>query len=291
MLASSMHFAAETRRRFGFDDLPIFIDQNGVPRMLACKPNPGGIKAIFPKKYSEYKPMYTMDQIKPLSRRGLFGAQDWILDQDGIGSCVGNGSTSSLRKKRVLMGQADLKLSPGCTYSQINGGSDNGAVISDAIDALMKVGTIPYSMIGESPFYTRQMPSGWQQQAQRFRITEGYHATTYIELLSAIMNDDVPFFGIMVGNTWEKFDQYGVCGHDRGVGNHCVHADGIVLLPDGRKVMDASNSWSYSWGPFQNGRMYMDQNHIDGGGDEPDVCIITGACLDPQSPQPPMPSA
>lgn len=289
MLVSADHFHAETRRRYGLADLPVFVDHTGTPRVMACLQNPGGIKKAFPRRYADYKPTYPSSKITPLNRRGLFGGSDWILDQNGIGSCVGNGATNSLRKKRVLMGLPDVKLSPGCTYAQINGGSDNGAVISDALDALSQVGTVPYSVIGETPFYTHQLPSGWEQTAARFKIVEGYHATTYAEVLSAIVNDDVPFFGIMVGNTWENFDRYGVCGHDGGPGNHCVHADGVVLLPDNRLVLDGVNSWGYSWGPFSNGRMYLDQQHIDGGGDEPDICILALASLDPQSPQPPAP--
>ncbi len=91
----------------------------------------------------------------------------------------------------------------------------------------------------------------------------------------------IPVYGYQVGNNFERFDQYGVAGHDRGPGNHCNHADGVKLLPDGRYVLDDHNSWAANWGPFGNGRVYIDEDHLFSGGDQADCCIIEAAIDDP----------
>jgi len=266
----------------GFD----YLDFDGHRRLLASIPSKGKMQAMYPKYEDSGQPMFSLDDIKkilPVNRRGLF---NWIFDQNGFGSCVGDGWTGALMRARALRGLANVKLSPGFTYSLINGGRDQGAVISDGGQALMQTGTCEYSIVGDSPIYTRQMPSSASANAAKYKVASIYHCTSWLGVLSAIASGVyIPVYGYMVGNSFMHADQYGVAGHDRGPGNHCNHADGIALLPDGRVVLDDVNSWGTSF--MAQGRCYIDEDHLFGGGDQPDVCVITAPVEGPGEPNVP----
>ena len=267
-----------------YPGLPAFRDHTGTVRILACRP---------PDQYQRSRflgngvpPICPRSAWQPINRRQDF---PWIMDQDGVGSCTGNGCAGALRRQRRLAGWTDVALSPGCLYAQVNGGQDQGAVISDCLDALLNVGTCAYATVGEQPFFLNQLPAGWEQEASRFRIRLALHATTFDQIASGLVFGWTAPFGFMVGNNFEQWDKYGVVGHSPGPGNHCVHCDGLVLLPDGRWVLDVVNSWGATWGPFGNGRFYVDQEHLDGGGDQPDAFLIQSPfadALDPALPPP-----
>ncbi|MDB5312641.1 MAG: cysteine protease [Gemmataceae bacterium] len=267
-------------------DLP-YVEFDGHKRYLASIPSAGKMKAALPNYTAAGNPVLPRSEWFELSRRDQFAS--WIFDQNGHGSCVGNGWTGGLMRARALAGCKPVVLSPGWTYSLINGNRDSGAVISDGIQALTQVGTCLFSTVGQDPIYQRQMPSGAKAEAARYRIKAAYHCTSWEEVISALLlpKPMIPVYGYQVGRSFGSFDKYGVAGHDRGPGNHCNHADGVKLLPDGRWVLDDVNSWNARWGPWGNGRAYLDENHLFGGGDQADVCVIEAFVDDPQEPNDP----
>jgi hypothetical protein len=263
-----------------------FIVVDGVKRYLTCLP-PAQAKFMAPRG-GEFKDSHTViprNQWREVNNRSKFPVDKFIFDQDGIGSCVGNGSTDSLMKVRALMGMSYQRLAPGCTYSQINGGRDQGAVISDSLTALQQTGTITSQTLGsdEKPFYSRQMPSGWKTEAARFRIEEAYHCATFDEIGSAIELGYIVVYGIQVGQNFNTFTAEGVAGQTPGPGNHCMHADGIHKLADGTWALDNCNSWGDTWGPWKNGRCYLAEKHFLYG-DQPDAYAVKTAVQDPLDP-------
>jgi hypothetical protein len=264
-----------------------FVNSGGHRRLLTAKPSRGKLRAML-QGYGENEPVFPESDWYDLDRRDIFGSADWILDQDGIGECVGCGWSGGLRRCRVMAGMKDVKLSPGFLYSLINNGRDDGAVISDGIAALQNTGTCPYDLVGIKPIFPREMPRAAKKEAARYKLGDAYHADTWAETVSALMTGRfVAIFGVEVGNNWGRWDRYGVAGHDPGWGNHCLMADGVRKLPDGRWVLDTVNSWDYSWGPFKNGRIYLDKQHLFAGGDQPDVCVVRVAAGDPKEPYEP----
>lgn len=262
-----------------------FLMESGCRRVLGCKPPKADFGGLPKFRAAPGARVIPRDQWKPIDRRSLFPTS-WILDQGDVGSCVGNGAASALRKTRLLAGQTDVELSPGCLYAQINGGRDNGAVISDALTALQQTGTVSYATVGEQPYYLPQLPADWQKEASRFRIGQAYHCQTFDEIGSALQLGFIVVYGIMVGENFQNFDQYGVAGVSSGPGNHCMHADGMVQLPDGRWVPDNVNSWRGTWGPFGNGRCYLCEDHFLHG-DQPDAFAIQAPTGDPREPHNP----
>jgi hypothetical protein len=265
---------------------PPFIEVDGEKRYLTRLP-PSEAKFMAPRggEFGDVHAPIPRAAWKEVNNRAKFPPEKWIYDQDGIGSCVGNGSTAALRKARFLAGYTDVRLAPGCTYAQINGGRDQGAVISDSLTALQQTGTISAATLGsdEKPFYLKQMPSGWKTEAARFRIEEAYHCANFDEMCTAVQLGYIVVFGIQVGQSFNHFSADGVPGATPGPGNHCLHADGVHKLSDGTWALDTCNSWGASWGPDKVGRCYLIERHFQQG-DVPDAWACKTAVVDPQDP-------
>lgn len=261
-----------------------YIDFDGHRRYLASRPSNGAMKLMLPNYEDSGMPIFDKKDWRPVNRRKIF-TPDIIFDQNGHGSCVAQGWVAALMRSRVLRGYKLVKLSPGFFYSLINGGSDNGAVISDGIKAGQEAGTCLFSTVGQNPIYTRQMPANAKTEAQRFRIGRAFHCANWQQTVSAVQANLIIVYGYMVGNNFGKIDKDGVAGHDRGSGNHCNMSDGFQILPSGREVLDDVNSWATSFG--DQGRVYLDEQHLFGGGDQADVCAIESIEEDPQEDGPP----
>ncbi len=264
-------------------------DGTGHRRFLGLLPR-SKAKFAAPKggEWADANPVIPRDKWREVNRRDAFPADQWVYDQDGLGACVGNGSTNALRKCRVLAGMKDQRLAPGCTYAQINGGHDGGAVISDSLTALQQTGTITSATLGsdEKPCFLNKLPSGWKEEAKRFRIEEAYHCNGFDEMGSAIQLGYVLVYGMQVGNNFNQFTPEGVAGVSRGTGNHCMHADGMHKLNNGQWSFDNVNSWGAGWGPWKNGRCYLIEAHFQNG-DQPDAYAVKAATEDPQEPNRP----
>lgn len=265
-----------------------YVETNGVRRYLASKPSGGKMRAMLPGYKASGQPVFDRKDWIPVNRRGQGGVWDTIFDQGQHGSCVGNGWAGAAMRVRALAGMKPVVLSPGWFYSLINGNSDNGAVISDGISAAQKVGFCTFATVGQDPIYQNQMPATAKAEAARYRLGAIYQCEDFDAVYSALLTGRyLPVYGYMVGNSFENFDKYGVPGHTRGPGNHCNFADGGTQLADGRWVLDDVNSWHNNWGPFGNGRCYLDEAFLFGGGDQPDVCVIQAALEDPNEPNEP----
>lgn len=251
-----------------------WVDGDEHARMLTCKPPSEQMLAALPQ-YGSSNPVFPEKEWYNLNRRNIFGGKDWILDQNGYNSCVANGGAGCYRRIRVLAGMKDVKLSPGFLYGWINGGQDEGASVPSILGALEKHGCAPFSLMGQTPFYPRQYKPEAVEEAVHYKLQDGYRCSTWDEAISALLTGRyVIAYGIQVGPTFYKFDQYGVAGHTDGPSNHCMMADGVKKLPDGRIVLDNVNSWGYNFGPWKNGRVYLDKQHLFGGGNRPSIIAM-----------------
>jgi hypothetical protein len=264
-----------------------YVDFDGEKRYLASIPSGGLMASTLPNYEAAGNPMFPRSDWFEMNRRGAGRAFDTIFNQGSFSSCVGNGWAGALQRARAARGATPFVLSPAFVYSLINGGRDRGAVISDGIGALTKVGTCLFSTVGQSPIYSSRMPEAARAEAARFRISDAYHCRTWDEVVSAILSGlFVPTYGMQVGSNFNRFDSHGVAGHNRGPGNHAMHADGVKKLPDGRWVIDNVNSWGTNFG--DGGRCYLDEEHLFDNGNQADVCVIRAFVEDPLDPvQPP----
>lgn len=221
---------------------------------------------------------------RKIDRRGQF---PFIMDQKSHGSCVGHGSAGALMRARDAAGAKHVDLSGSFVYSWINGNRDDGAMISDAVAVLKEKGSCTYAKCPWDTIYQRNITDDARQEAQRYKALEIYSIGSedpFGEFVSALMLGFFPVFAVMVGNTFMRLDSDGVCGFDRGPGNHCVHADGIGQRGNGEWLIDMPNSWgSTNFG--QNGRAFVTEKHVESV--QQDCYIVRAATEDPNEPNSP----
>lgn len=254
-----------------------YIDLDGRRVYLGANPSPQLFGTL--NKYSEKNPVFPSTQWRNICRGGdenLFGGEKWIFRQL-FNDCVGNGWAGALMRARAQMGMEYVKLSPSMIYALLNGGEDRGASISAGIKAIGSKGTCPFDLLGDKNQHgrfptMRDITPEMIEAAKDYLLIEAYACETWDELCSAIQAGFMPTGAVRVGSRFNSFDSYGVCGFDPGQSNHCVSFDGMTKLPDGRVVLDMYNSWGYNWGPFKNGRAYIEKKHVFAG--RPEVCVI-----------------
>lgn len=258
--------------------LPV-IEFDG-PRLLAKLP-PVSEERKKLTRFADAKTIVPRNEWVTINRRSHM-TEGWLLDQRSHGSCVGFSSAAALMRARALNGSATVRLSGAFVYSWINGGRDAGAIITDALDVLRDKGTCPEEEAPWDAIYPNRYPESARKSAMRFRLLEAYTADTFDEIGSAIQLGYIPIFAVQVGGTFVSISSEGICGFDRGPGNHAVHADGMSKLSRGW-CLDMPNSWGKNFG--QGGRGFVTEEHIDGV--QQDCYVIRAAVEDPQEPNSP----
>jgi hypothetical protein len=259
------------------NNLP-YIDVGGHRRYLAALPYPDFKKKSFPR----YKDRF---QSVPVSDWKDYSIEAWVVgikDQDGQGSCVGHGSTGALEVARNISGFGATVLSAECCYGQINGGSDNGASVPDALTALRDVGTTTEASIGPLHWQPRGWPSGWKDEAARFKIENGFEINTFEDSVSCVLSTNSPVcIGIDCGRNFNP-DNQGVLPDQSGSGGgHCLYMVGVKKFGSVWKARIV-NSWGM-WG--DHGMCWMPRSYFDNtnGGH----WGIIAAQSDPQDPNKP----
>lgn len=240
-------------------------------------------RAMFPPVAPLTAPKIDPAEWQPVDRRKRFNMGDWSLDQRSHGSCVGFSSAAALARLRVAEGQQFQRLSGAFIYSHINGGRDNGAIISDSLDVLKQQGTCLETECGWDQIYPNQIPNSARQTAKRFKVLEAYRVDTWAEAISAIQLGFILVGAVMVGDNFFRLDNNGVSGFDRGPGNHAVCFDGCGFLPSGQPFLDLPNSWGLTFG--ENGRTKITEKHFESV--QQDCYAMRAAINDPQESGPP----
>lgn len=228
------------------------IDDAGVDRMLGTL-----VPAAPPSGFKLYadsgKPMFTLDTIRKFGTendtkgRSRFDSS-WIMDQRSHGSCNGYAGASALSRARVRRMLPRVDLSGAYLYSLINGGRDDGSMLDDGMREVQN-GLATRETVGWDAIYpSRYDRAKAKAEAARFKAHECYQLRTQEELFSALMADFDCVVAVHVGNSFMRLDGDGVCGGDRGPGNHAVCVDGFTVLRDGTLCADLANSWNLTFG-------------------------------------------
>jgi hypothetical protein len=261
----------------GSNGLPYIDDGSGHARVLAC------IKPV--KKYSHIPHFNTAFPLIPQSAWNEFEDDDSmcrILDQDGHGSCVGHGSCSAFENAWYRRGGTPRLFSANYLYSLVNGGSDNGAVVGDAADALAQTGicldaTVPE---GNNWIFSRQMPQQAAAEAARFKAGTIYRISTWDEICTAIQMRMGVVIGLDVGNAFQP-DNQGFLPDQRGSGGgHCMFLRLGMRNKGNTWYVKDQNSWGTSWGV--KGCCWVNSTYFQGG--MGDHYVIAGPLEDPQDP-------
>jgi len=213
------------------------------------------------KRYAESAfPILEWDVIKKLATsdsrsmgRKRFGAS-WIRNQGSRGSCNGYAGAKCLERARVLRGLDHTPLSVEGLYAQINDGRDRGSGLQEGMEALVRNGVPPESMVPHEEYLWRRISQEAKDACSRFKAQEPLGVDTWQELCSGLALGFVGVVAVHASNRWSRLDSNGVAGESHGVGNHSVIVDDVVYI-DGEPFVDDPNSWGTNWG--WEGRAYL----------------------------------
>jgi hypothetical protein len=155
--------------------------------------------------------------------RERWAGRDWIGNQNPLSSCNGYANKHRAERCRALRGLKHVKLSGEGIYALMNGGRDQGSILSDGERLSVEVGFAPESLVPVRRFFTeRTLPQAARAEMHRFRIDETYHVDTEQELIWALLNGFQAVVAVHANNSYMRLDREGVRGASNGVGNHAV---------------------------------------------------------------------
>jgi hypothetical protein len=253
------------------------------PRVLGClppKPNFAGLP-----RWGDSKPMIARSEWRDVSWRTLNAR---IMDQDGLGACAGFAGVNAFERAWRLAGGQALKFSAWFLYSNVNGGRDQGALISDVLKSLLATGVCLEDQVPEKTYQKRSIKPDAYTTAKRFRIAEAYALDSTDAIGSAVMLGYPIEYGIFVGGNFMTLDAGGVPGIGSD-GGHALHCCGLRKVPagphKGQWSYETENSWGTKYG--QDGYCYVVDKHFDSMQKYGlDAFAIKAVAGDPQDPLP-----
>lgn len=177
-----------------------------------------------------------------------------IKNQGNRGACNGFAGATALEQSREILGQDFVALSGEGLYAQINGGSDRGSLLNEGMEAIMRTGIPPQSMVPHEEYLWRRISQEAKDACSRFRAHECYRVDDELELADGLASGFTGVVAVHATNAWSRIDNNGVCGTSNGVGNHAVAVDGIRIV-GGELQFDMPNSWDLTFG--DNGRGWL----------------------------------
>jgi hypothetical protein len=210
--------------------------------------------------------MLTLDQVRAhlaafggrsaYGRRERFAGPTYIRNQRSHGSCNGWSPAGILSRLRALRGEPYVCLSGADAYSQMNGGRDDGSLLSDAMKIVEANGIAPESLVPWNQIYTHQISAEAKAARARFKGF-AYAVDTEEELATAMLLGRMAVVAVHATDSFMRQDGDGVNLGGNGPGNHSVFQQDIRLQGDGTLNYDMGNSWDvtfcsggYTWLTF-----------------------------------------
>lgn len=238
--------------------VPIIDDANGEPRKLGTLVPPARVSAFA--VFEDTIPVFTEDELIAIAKSGDADGRkkfdpSYIADQKSHGSCNGYAGARALTRARVRRGLAPVMLSGAYLYSLINGGSDNGSMLEDGMQAVVKNGVASEATVNWNQIYPNQYDRAKANaEAEKYKGWESYAVKTQAGLFTAAAKDFDLVVAVDVDNSFMQLNANGFPGSGRGMGNHAVGADGLTYS-GGELALTAFNSWNTSYGA--DGRMLL----------------------------------
>lgn len=190
-------------------------------------------------------------------RRERFAGAKYIRNQRNFGSCNGWSTAGALSRMRELRGEPYVCLSGADAYSLMNGGRDNGSILSDGLKLVEANGIAPESLVPWDHVFTHQISAEAKASRSRFKGFAAYAVDTEEELATGLVLGDVGVVAVHATNSFMSDDGDGVNRGGNGVGNHSVGVQDVRMLADGTLCFDMPNSWDvtfcaggYTWLTF-----------------------------------------
>lgn len=228
-------------------DFPIpYIEFDGHKRYLAALP--ADPNRVYAAPFASQNPVIPRSEWREVDYSPFASA---ILDQNGYNACAGHSGASCFTREWSKSGRAPRQFSAWYLYTYACGGWDRGANLGDCIQVMTQRGMVEDADVPHGTYRERDLPSGLDTKAQRFRLREAYECTSFDEMVSALVLDFTLYFGINVGGRFASLDAGGVPGIG-GWGGHALHGCGLVQVPrgpyQGRWAVRTQNSWGTAFG-------------------------------------------
>lgn len=248
--------------------LPIHIDHRGIERKLSLLPPTDNCRRLR----AASRPL---SAITPLLPQSAWTPCDYVkgtpiqlrLDQGQLGRCVAGSCTGANALTRCNRTGQVLVGSMSWLYSQICGGSDNGAPIASSQTVMLSTGIPTVAVAPDAPqhFNPQSMPAG----AVILKEDEAIGIDTPQDAATALVSlGGYPQVGINVTNSFEHFTPGGIAWNGKlppSGSNHSIYLAGIAMV-DGQLCFKAVNDWDQTWGPSSDGTFYIPVQSIDTGG-------------------------
>lgn len=196
--------------------------------------------------------------------------RNYIRNQGRRSSC--NAYMAAWMLCRVIFNQTGIwhDLAPEFLYMLINGGKDNGSMLDDGMVKVTDEGICQRTYIPYEAYQQRTIGmEQWRmatQNAKNYRAYECYQMPTssmekcYLAMLSCIAGRGCVGTAVHVGNNYMRSGI--TAGVDRGVGNHAVPGDDIVLkTPRPKSIEDFDIVSPQSWGKDFADKGFTDLNY------------------------------
>lgn len=159
----------------------------------------------------------------------VFPPKDRVRNQGNRGSCNGYAAAKALEVAREKAGLERVELSGEYLYSRINGGRDNGSMLDDGMNELMKNGVAPFRPEHYEKYRPGNFTNDDKERAKEFKALECHGVKTENELAEALALGYVCVIAVHASNNYMKIDRSGVCGKSLGPGNHAEYAADIRI--------------------------------------------------------------
>lgn len=172
------------------------------------------------------------------------GKREWvqyILDQDGVGSCASESACQLLAT--MIFNDSNLQppvFNPWFNYQKTSGGVDRGSVIGHNVEDMVKRGACPEEVWPRSKGWRTPPNREALRVAKFFRLKKYFHIKNHKEFVSALLQG--------------FFIHFGIPGHA---------VDGAMYLGSGKILYP--NSWGYDWGDKGFGVTSLDNIRYDYG--------------------------
>ena len=246
--------------------------------------------------YADNQPMWTKEQkLEHLRNPSRMSATMWfpnsayIKSQGGRGSCNGYAGAKALERARVKRGLRHIPLSGEGLYAQINDGRDAGSHLDRSMNALVKNGVPPESLVPHQEYLWNRISEEARQAMPRFKAIECYRVDTSDELESGLCAGFVGVVAVHVTNAFTRLDSDGSVYPTDGPGNHAVGVDDIRW--NGKEFeFWMFNSWGLRYG--QEGRGWLSwTRHFRNSSRYHAFYLIRSTIDDPQGVNPPIAEA
>jgi hypothetical protein len=156
----------------------------------------------------------------------------YIYDQNGYGKCTASASVGVFMEARRRAGAPTIVLSDDHLYGRINGGSDDGSNIGDALTELMARGVCTRATIPDGQWQPRKWPVGSLIEAAKFKILEAFVVETIDEFCTGLQTGWDGVFAVEANDQFDAGTDGWIPEYTNRSLNHAVRSQpGLVRHP------------------------------------------------------------